>query len=100
MTLPEPIAFLGAAANTVIMLGDTSLLIRHRCCLQAGMKRKCEVSDSYSRPLALVEVESTEICIPRTRRLNLKSFVTLRLHVLYYSPLLEPDVIPKTPVCP
>ena len=43
------------------------------------MKRKCDIPDSYSHPLALVEVESSEICIPRTRRLNLEFFVTPRL---------------------
>ena len=55
--------------------GDTSLGTRCRCCLQADMERKCDMtgllqpssgSDSW--------VEDTEICIPRTRQLNLESF--------------------------
>ena len=61
------------------MLGDTSLLTRCQCCLQADMERKCNILGSYSCPLALVEVESSEIYIPRMRRLNLESFVTPRL---------------------
>ena len=43
------------------------------------MERKCDAPDSYSRPLALVEAENTEIHILRMRRLNLESFMTLRL---------------------
>ena len=36
----------------VTTLGDTNLRIRRLCCLQAGMKGKGNVPDSYSCPLA------------------------------------------------
>ena len=43
---------------------------------------------------------NTEIHVPRTRRLNLESKGDSKTTFLYYSPLPEPDVISKTPVCP
>ena len=65
-----------------------------------GMEGKCDVTGLLQPSSGSNGIEGTEIRVPRTRRLNLESFDDSKTTFLYYSPLPEPDVIPKTPVCP
>ena len=84
----------------VTACGDTSLRTRCRSCLQAWYGREVRCNQTLTAILWFNGLSgNTEIRVPRTRRLNLESFGNSKTTFLYYSPLLEPDVIPKTPVC-
>ena len=87
-------------SQTVTAHGDTSLRTRCQSCLQAWYGKEVRYIQTLSAILWLDGLSgNTEIHVPRTRRLNLESFGNSKTTFLYYSPLLEPDVIPKTPVC-